>query len=128
MDRLALRLRLHRLDGLPLEAVNLLHDITPGSTMKSGYLLINDKDCCWHSWVETKDGEVLDINYHLATLKDPEFGSCKVERLTEKPTDLEVHEDPDTVERFNMNKKDFWKSAPKKFRDLRTKVQTLSRS
>ena len=55
MDRLALRLRLHKMDSLPLEAVNLLHDITPGSTMKSGYLLINDKDCCWHSWVETKD-------------------------------------------------------------------------
>lgn len=123
MDRLALRIRVNKLEEHPLEAVVLLHEITPGSTIKEGYLIINDRDCCWHAWVENGDGAALDINYKLATLKDPEFESCKVERVHERPKDLEVHEDRGMIDRFRLPMRDFWKSAPKKYQDFRSKIK-----
>ena len=125
MDRLALRIRVNKLEGHPLEAVVLLHELTPESTIKEGYLIINDRDCCWHVWVENRDGAALDINYKLATLKDPEFGSCKVERVYEKPKDLQIHEDQEMIDRFRLPIRDFWKSAPKKYQDFRGKIKKL---
>ena len=121
--RYLLRLRLHRLDDCPVEANLLLHELMPGSEVKSGYLRINDTDCCWHTWLETKDVEVIDIGYELAILKDPEFRNCKVERLMEKPETGEVHEDRELIERFNGPIADFWKTAPKQFRDFRSKFK-----
>ena len=123
MDRLALRIRLNKLEEHPLEAVVLLHEVTPESTIKEGYLVINDRDCCWHAWVETKDGAALDINYKLITLKEPEFESCKTERVMEKPVDLEAHQDQQVIDRFHLPMREFWKSAPRKYQEFRGKIK-----
>lgn len=126
MDRLLARIKLHKLVDCPIEATRLLHELTPDSTLKFGYMLINDRDCCWHTWVETDNGEVMDMGLAIAISRDPEFGKCKIERLSTKPDNIEVHEDEETIKRCEGHVADFWKTAPKKFRDFRSKVKSKS--
>lgn len=45
MDRLLLRLSLYKLDICVVESTVLFHEITPGSELKSGYVMVNDRDC-----------------------------------------------------------------------------------
>ena len=71
--KLFLRLRLYKLDSHVVESTVLFHEITPGSELKSGYVMVNDRDCCWHTWVE-KDGQVYDLGLEIAKKNDPEFG------------------------------------------------------
>ena len=125
--QLFLRVKLYKLEQHPTECSVLLHEIMPNSELKSGYIVINKKDCCWHTWVE-KDGQVFDLGLDIAISKDPEFGSCEIERFDKPPEGLEVSEDPELVKRFNSSKRDFWKSAPKKFQDFRSKTLSKHRS
>ena len=119
MDRLLLRLRLYKLDSCVVEPTELFHEITPGSKLKSGYVLVNDRDCCWHTWVE-KDGKVYDLGLEIAKRKDPEFEMSGIKYLEDTPEGVEVHQDQELVDRFNGNIADFWKTAPKQFREFRS--------
>ena len=122
MDRLLLRLRLYKLDSCVAESTVLFHEITTGSELKSGYVLVNDRDCCWHTWVE-KDGTVYDLGLEIAKKKDPEFEMSGIKYLEDKPEGVEVHEDKELIERFNGHIADFWKTAPKQFREFRSKFK-----
>ena len=122
-NRFILRLRLHKLDDCPAEATMMLHELVPDSKVHSGYLLINDKDCCWHVWLETPEGTIMDIGWEMAILKDSAFKYCKIERLETKPENIEVHEDQELIKRFESHVGDFWKTAPKKFKEFRTKFK-----
>ena len=127
MERLLLRLRLYKLDEYVLESTVLFHEITPGSDLKSGYVLVNERDCCWHAWVEN-GGMVFDLGLEIAKKKDPEFEMSNIKYLTERPEGVEIHEDTEIIGRFNGHVADFWKTAPKSFRDFRTKFKkTLSK-
>ena len=125
--KLLLRLRLYKLDSCVIESTVLFHEITPSSELKSGYVLVNDRDCCWHAWVE-RDGVVFDLGLEIAKKKDPEFALSDIKYLTERPEGVEIHEDTEVIDRFNGHVADFWKTAPKNFRDFRTKFKkTLSK-
>jgi hypothetical protein len=120
--QLLLRLRLYKLDRHVVESTVLLHEVMPGSQLKSGYIIINGTDCCWHTWVE-KDGKRHDFGFELACKQDENFKSAHIGYLDSKPSDMDVHEDKELVERFNGHIADFWKTAPKNFRDFRTKFK-----
>jgi hypothetical protein len=122
MDRLLLRLRLYKLDSHVVESTVLFHEILPGSELKSGYVMVNDRDCCWHTWVE-KDGQVYDLGLEIAKKNDPEFGLSAIKYLENKPEGVEAHEDKELIDRFNGHIADFWKTAPKNFREFRTKFK-----
>jgi hypothetical protein len=122
LDRLLLRLRLYKLDSHVVESTVLFHEITPGSELKSGYVMVNDRDCCWHTWVE-KDGQIFDLGLEIAKKNDPEFGLSNISYLEDKPEGVEAYEDKDLIDRFNGHIADFWKTAPKNFRDFRTKFK-----
>ena len=122
MDRLLIRLRLYKLDICVVESTVLFHEITPGSKLKSGYVLVNNRDCCWHTWVE-KDGQVFDLGLEIAKKNDPGFKMSNITYVEERPTTIDIHEDKELIERFNGHIADFWKTAPKQFRDFRTKFK-----
>jgi hypothetical protein len=125
--QLLLRLRLHRLDSCVAESTVLFHEITPGSELKSGYVLVNGRDCCWHTWVE-KDGQVFDLGLEIAKRRDPEFEMSDIRYLEERPEGVEPHQDQELVDRFNGHIADFWKTAPKEFREFRSRFKrSLSR-
>jgi hypothetical protein len=94
----------------------------PGSQLKSGYILVNGNECCWHTWVE-RDGERHDFGFELACKKDDNFKNVHIGYLDDKPPDMEVHEDKELVDRFNGEISDFWKTAPKEFREFRSKFK-----
>jgi len=128
MDRLLLRLRLYKLDNYIVESTVLLHEILSGSQLKSGYVLINGRDCCWHTWVE-HGGKRYDFGFELACKQDENFKNAHIEYLDNLSTEhshLEVHEDKELVERFNGHIADFWKTAPKNFREFRSKFKRSS--
>ena len=125
--QLFLRLKLYKLEQYPAECSVLLHEIMSDSELKSGYIVINKKDCCWHTWVE-KGGQVFDLGLEIAASKDPEFGSCEIERFETPPEGVEVSEDPELVKRFSGSRREFWKSSPKKFQDFRSKTLSKHRS
>jgi hypothetical protein len=122
--QLILRLRLYKLDHNVVESTVLLHEVMPGSQLKSGYILINGKDCCWHTWVEN-EGTRYDFGLELATKNDSEFKNVRIGYLSEKPTDMDVQEEQKVIDRFNGHIAEFWKTAPKDFRDFRTKFKRL---
>tara|TARA_R110002072_G_scaffold3092_1_gene23106 strand:+ start:1566 stop:1955 length:390 start_codon:yes stop_codon:yes gene_type:complete len=122
LDRLLLRLRLYKLETYVVESTVLFHEILPGSELKSGYVMVNDRDCCWHTWVE-KDGQVYDLGLEIAKKNDPEFGLSTIKYLENKPEGVEAHEDKELIDRFNGHIADFWKTAPKNFREFRTKFK-----
>jgi len=122
VKQLLLRLRLYKLDSYVVESTVLFHEITPGSELKSGYVLVNDRDCCWHTWVE-KNEEVFDLGLEIAKKKDPEFEMSHILYLEDKPDDVEIHEDQELIDRFNGHIAEFWKTAPKEFREFRSKFK-----
>ena len=122
MDRLLLRLRLYKLDSCVVESTVLFHEITPGSELKSGYILINGKDCCWHTWVE-HEGKRYDFGFELACKQDENFKNAHIEYLDNLNTEHEPHQDQELIDRFNGHIADFWKTAPKQFREFRSKFK-----
>ena len=124
VKQLLLRIRLYKLDHHVVESTVLLHEVMPRSQLKSGYILINGKDCCWHTWVEN-EGTRHDFGLELASKNDSEFKNVHIGYLSEKPPDMDVQEDQEVINRFNGHIADFWKTAPKDFREFRTKFKRL---
>jgi hypothetical protein len=100
----------------------LFHEVTPGSVLKSGYILINNTDCCWHAWVEHED-HIFDLGIDIAKRRDPGFAISDVDYFTEPPAMVKPTEDKEIVDRFNGHIADFWKTAPKEFRDFRSEFK-----
>jgi|TARA_R110000803_G_scaffold65005_3_gene126161 hypothetical protein len=116
------RLRIYKLDDAVVESTVLFHELTPGSELKSGYILINGTECCWHTWVE-HEGKRYDFGFELASKNDSGFKNVHIGYLTEKPVDMDVQEEQAVIDRFNGHIADFWKTAPKNFREFRTKFK-----
>jgi hypothetical protein len=128
MERLALRLRLHKVAKNP-SSVILLHESMPGSKLVQGYCTVMG-ETCWHLWVEKTDGAILDMTRHLAELGDPEFKKCEfvlgVGLLPDK-----CMKEPDVVDAYELYKKDpkaFWKEQSKTLREFRSKFLRESKN
>jgi hypothetical protein len=93
------------------------------SSVRQGFCIVDDK-AYRHYWVETSDGEKLDI---IKSLAPPEMALLSTELVEHLPDDEEradkgnklVSENESQYELFTSNPKQFWKDAPmsiKKFK------------
>jgi len=126
LRRLALRIRLNKVDGVGITGPVLLHELLPESRIVQGWCRINGKNPCWHVVVFNGD-ECLDIGHEMACMQDPDFRKHSVTFTTEEPEEG-VESDKmvlDTWEIYQANPGNFWKMAPKKIQDFRSKMKRL---
>jgi hypothetical protein len=126
--RLALKMRLNKIDGVGVTGPIILHEVLTkmsfSSKLVQGFCSVNDEGSCWHVIVMADDGLVLDIGHTLACLQDPEFSKCKFVLSQEEP-EGEYQKDQlviDSWEIYQKDPKDFWKKMPKKVQDFRAKM------
>jgi hypothetical protein len=126
--RLALKLKLNKIDNCGLTAPILLNEILAkcGHTTQlvQGYCSLSE-DTCWHVWVEC-GAQKLDIGYTIACLNDKEFEKCTVilhTRIAQgaKPPQKDT-ESVDNWETYQKDSKEFWKKQPIKIQNFRAKV------
>jgi len=126
--RLALKLKLNKIDNCGIAAPILLNEILAKNGHKTklvqGYCSLN-QDTCWHVWVET-GSEKLDIGYIIACLNDKEFEKCNMilhtnlaPNSSEPKTDTEVL---DNWELYQSDQKSFWKKQSTKVQNFRAKA------
>ena len=126
--RLALKLKLHKIDSCGIAAPILLNEILAksGFTTKlvQGYCSLN-KDTCWHIWVEI-GAEKFDIGYTIACLQDKEFEKCTMILHTNLAPNAEVPKtDTATLDEWDLYQKshhDFWKKQSIKIQSVRAKL------
>ena len=126
--RLALKLKLNKIDNCGLTAPILLNEILVkcGHTTRlvQGYCSLSD-DTCWHVWVEI-GAQKFDIGYTIACLNDKEFLSCCMILHTSlapgAKTPQRDTESLDMWEIYQKDSKEFWKKQPIKVQNFRAKV------
>jgi len=121
----ALRLRLHKLHDTGVLATILLHELLQKQgqevSLVQGYLTVMG-ETCWHVWIEDEKDRPIDLGRMLACMEEPEFEKCFFKLVKEKPDDADIKTDPVNVEFWEMrDRRDFWKKAPKKFLEFRTR-------
>ena len=132
--RLALKLKLNKLDDCGITAPILLNEILAKmghtTTLVQGYCSTGG-ETCWHVWIEIEIergalGQRLDIGYTLACLKDREFEKCPV--ILHKniaPGAKEPQRDTESLDLWEIHQKDskeFWKKQPIRIQNFRAKV------
>ena len=126
--KFALRLRLRKLDDTGLYALFLLKELLDRQgwsdlEVVQGYLTVAG-ETCWHCWIKRGDS-IVDLGRILATLKEPEFAKCEFKYTLEKPAgDVRVDE-PNVAIWERRGDHAFWKGAPKKFLEFRSKCHAL---
>ena len=126
--RLALKLKLHKIDSCGIAAPILLNEILAksGFTTKlvQGYCSLN-KDTCWHIWVEI-GAEKFDIGYTIACLQDKEFEKCNMILHTNLAPKSEIPKtDTATLDEWDLyqnNHQSFWKKQSIKIQSVRAKL------
>ena len=125
--RLALKIRLNKIEGVGVTGPVILHEIlymnSYPSKLVQGYCRTNDADPFWHVIVMVGD-QVLDIGHTLACLQDPEYAKLRFTLSQEEPEE-EYQKDQmviDSWELYQKDPKDFWKKMPKKIQDFRAKM------
>lgn len=126
--RLALKLKLNKIDNCGLTAPILLNEILVkcGHTTRlvQGYCSLSD-DTCWHVWVEI-GAQKFDIGYTIACLNDKEFLSCcPILHTSIAPGVKEPQRDTESLDMWEIYQKDskeFWKKQPIKVQNFRAKV------
>jgi len=78
--RLALKLKLNKIDNCGIAASILLNEILAKNGYKTklvqGYCSLN-QETCWHVWVQIEN-EKFDIGNTIACLHDKEFEKCSM--------------------------------------------------
>jgi hypothetical protein len=126
--RFALHLKLRKLDDTGILAVILLHELLLKQGQKNlelvqGYLTVMG-ETCWHVWIAQNETVIIDLGRIIATLKDPAFENCKFSYSLEKP-EGDVTTDEQNLNIWeSRNDKLFWKNAPKKFLEFRSKCHS----
>jgi hypothetical protein len=122
--RLALKLKLHKLDNCGIAAPILLNELLAknGHTTKlvQGYSSFRN-ETCWHVWVEV-GSEKCDIGYTIACLHEPEFVNCKMILHTNLHPDSTPKNDQTVIDQWEMYQNDhkaFWNSMPTKLKNFR---------
>ena len=126
--RLALKLKLHKIDSCGIAAPILLNEILAKNGYQTklvqGYCSLN-KETCWHIWVQIGD-EKFDIGYTIACLNDKEFEKCNmILHLNLAPgaeTPKTNTETLDDWEMYQAEHHSFWKKQPIKVQSIRSKL------
>jgi len=126
--RLALKLKLHKIDSCGIAAPILLNEILAKSGYQTklvqGYCSIN-KETCWHIWVEV-GAEKFDIGYTIACLNDKEFEKCTMILHTNLAPGADTpSSDTASLDNWELYEKDhrsFWKKQPIKVQNARAKL------
>lgn len=129
--KLALRLKMHKVEGTAVHHVALLIRSLEAQGIKSemvrGYCVIPvTKEACDHYWARTEEGLDLDVAFEVAKLRSPELEAMHPVLLDSLPEGL-TRTDKDEIlirdenerlyELFNSDPKKFWLESPtKKFR------------
>jgi len=124
VHKLALRLKLNKLDGCGIAAPILLHEYMKRvhkitTELVQGYY-ISDNEKCWHVWVRHNEVD-YDIGHALACLIDPEF---KKVQYTLHVTD-EVEATSELTDQFKLYKEKpsvFWKNVSRILQNFRSKI------
>jgi hypothetical protein len=133
--RLALKLKLNKIDNCGIAAPILLNEILAKNGHKTklvqGYCSLN-QDTCWHVWVEVVDKcgslgpEKLDIGYTIACLNDKEFEKCNMILHTNLAPGADTpSSDTESLDNWELYEKDhkaFWKKQPIKVQNTRAKL------
>ena len=133
--RLALKLKLNKIDNCGLTAPILLNEILAkcGHTTQlvQGYCSLSE-ETCWHVWVEVDKcttlgpAQKLDIGYTIACLQDKEFEKCcPILHTSLAPGAKAPQRDTESVDMWEVYQKDtkeFWKKQPIKVQNFRAKV------
>lgn len=122
---LALRMKLHNIDGVGVTAPILLNELLYKNKYQTklvqGYCTVNG-DSCWHVWVQV-GSENFDIGYTLACFQDAEFAKCQFVLSQTAPEEYQKDQKViDSWELYEKDHKEFWKKAPKKIQDFRAKI------
>jgi hypothetical protein len=122
--RLALKMRLNKIDGFgitgPILLCDALYKQKFSSRLVQGYCTVNG-DSCWHLWVQIGDDK-YDIGYTMACLDDHEFTKCQFVLSEDEP--VQYQKDQTVIDSWNLYQKDphaYWKKAPKKIQDFRAR-------
>ena len=126
--RLALKLKLYKIDNCTIAAPILLNEILAKNGYQTklvqGYCSLNN-ETCWHVWVEV-GSEKFDIGYTIACLQDKEFEKCRMILHTNlTPDGNPPSADTETVDSWEVYLKDhreFWKKQPIKVQNVRAKL------
>lgn len=117
--RFALRVKLHKFETQAVFIQAILSEILNKSgkktTMVKGYCTSHGQSC-FHIWLEDDSGEIIDITKFLF----PQFQNILLSK-EEIPNAMKDQFTVDLFELYNSDKKDFWKKAPKKLLDFRSK-------
>jgi hypothetical protein len=127
--RLALKLKLNKIDNCGLTAPILLNEILAkcghATRLVQGYCSLAE-ETCWHVWVQVDKCTTLDIGYTIACLQDSEFTKCQMILHTSlAPGSKEPQKDTETVDSWEVYQKDskeFWKKQPVQIQNFRAKV------
>jgi hypothetical protein len=126
--RFSLRIKLYKLTDQAVFIQALLSELlnksgATGATVVQGYCTAYGESC-YHVWVEDDKGTVTDViqylfpEYQNVTLSKEPIEGAQKDQLT-----------VDLYELFKSDQKEFWKKAPKKFLDFRSKCHAhLSKS
>ena len=126
--RLALKLKLNKIDSCGIAASILLNEILAKNGYQTklvqGYCSLN-KETCWHIWVEI-GSEKFDIGYTFACLHDNEFEKCQpILHMNLAPGAEPPKTDTETLDDWELYEKDhraFWKKQPIKIQNVRAKL------
>ena len=125
VNRLALRLKMHNVDGSIIHHVALLMKALDQQGIKSqmikGFCVIMEtKEVCEHYWVRV-EGVDLDVAFAVAKLRNPELQALYPVLLESCPPDL-IHSDENEsviregnlrlFELYQRDSKAFWREAP----------------
>ena len=127
--RLALRLKLNKIDNLGISAPILLNEILEKNKYKTklvqGYCSLNN-ETCWHVWVLINNNEQIDINYTIACLNEEKFlKSNMLLHMNILPNSQTPTFDTETVDNWELYQKDhkaIWKKQPIKLQNIRAKL------
>ena len=126
--RLALKLKLNKIDNCGITAPILLNEIFAKQGLKprlvQGYCSLSE-ETCWHVWVEI-GVQKFDIGYTIACLQDKEFEKCTMILHTSLAQGAkQPQKDTETTDMWEIYQKDskeFWKKQSMKIQNFRAKV------
>ena len=126
--RLALKLKLNKIDNCGIAASILLNEILAkhgySTKLVQGYCSLN-QDTCWHVWVEIDNKYKLDIGHTIACLNDKEFEKCNMILHTNlAPGAGKPSSDQETLDNWELYQSDhqaFWKKQSIKIQNFRAK-------
>ena len=125
VHKLALRLKLNKLDGCGIAAPILLyeylkrvHKIT--TELVQGYYK-SDNEKCWHVWIRHTEID-YDIGHDLACLVDPEFKKVQYTLQIDNNTKEGPQELIDQFNLYQENPSMFWKNTSRTLQNFRSKI------